>query len=134
MIDVDEVYRVPASMGQKSSSSRTATTIDSSNLAADIRNVSLGEEDNEKENDPSGANRRRPVRTTTRDQENNVEEEEEEINLYKSGKYNLFQRHANQLLIRGDNVVFVTLSDWTQTQYLFKKINQNSVRRSFSLI
>jgi hypothetical protein len=35
----------------------------------------------------------------------------EELNLYKSGRFNLFERHMNQLLIRGDNVVMVTLAD-----------------------
>lgn len=35
----------------------------------------------------------------------------EEFNLYKSGRFNLFERHMNQLLIRGDNVVMVTLAD-----------------------
>lgn len=36
---------------------------------------------------------------------------ENKINLYKSGRFNLFERHVNQLFIRGDNIVTVSLAD-----------------------
>lgn len=36
---------------------------------------------------------------------------EKKLNLYKSGRFNLFERHVNQLFIRGDNIVTVTLAD-----------------------
>lgn len=34
-----------------------------------------------------------------------------DLNLFKSGRFNVFERHVNQLLIRGDNVVTVALAD-----------------------
>lgn len=36
---------------------------------------------------------------------------EKKLNLYKNGRFNLLERHVNQLFIRGDNIVIVTLAD-----------------------
>lgn len=34
-----------------------------------------------------------------------------QLNLFKSGRFNMFERHVNQLLIRGDNVVTIAFAD-----------------------
>ncbi len=84
MIDVDEIYRVPKS---------DSNTNIINSLTEVLGKVSLGTNTNQTRRDePRG-------------------DIEVNLNLYKSGNFNLFQRHVNQMLIRGDNVVFVVLAD-----------------------
>ena len=33
------------------------------------------------------------------------------LNLYKSGRFNMYERHVNQMFIRGDNVVTIAFAD-----------------------
>ena len=89
MIDVDEVYRVPLNKLNQTSNKIINT------LTSNLENVSL--EKNEKSQKKSADHLNEEVAVN--------------LNLYKSGRYNLFQRHVNQMLIRGDNVVFVVLAD-----------------------
>lgn len=82
MIDVDEVYRVP--------NGEPCQAVNA--LTQDLIKLSV---------------------ETANKQENNESDDIDlaKLNLYKSGKFNLFERHANQLFIRGDNIVTVVLAD-----------------------
>ncbi len=93
MIDVDEIYRVP------SSNSKSASSNIINSLTKGLGDVSLLE-----------SSQNRATQAASGGREVN-EDLELNLNLYKSGKFNLFQRHVNQMLIRGDNVVFVILAD-----------------------
>lgn len=82
MIDVDEVYRIPINKLES----------DLETLPANLQATSL--EDSKKQKI-----------------QNEIEEIESKLNLYKSGRFNLFERHVNQLFIRGDNIVTVVLAE-----------------------
>jgi hypothetical protein len=100
MIDVDEIYRVPLTKINQTS----AKVINS--LSANIENVKLSENNDSSPNETVSS--RKLELEMNRLDEKNVGLN---LNLYKSGKFNLFQRHANQILIRGDNVVFIVLAE-----------------------
>lgn len=90
MIDVDEIYRVPNKSGS----------------VAGCRIVnSLAVEFDDKASIDSGNQPRARDRQTPR----GGETPHTSLNLYKTSKYNIYQRHMNQLLVRGDNIVFVVL-------------------------
>ena len=87
MIDVDEIYRVPTKkQGQTSNIINT--------LTEELGQVSIKAKEN---GDNESAELNKEIETN--------------LNLYKSGKFNIYQRHVNQILLRGDNVVFVVLAD-----------------------
>ena len=83
MIDVDEVYKVPLNTSNQTETQQ-ADNEKKEDLAAKIDEMNLGNESL-----------------------NFVEN----LNLYKSGRFNLYERHVNQMLIRGDNVVTITFAD-----------------------
>ncbi|CAF1089367.1 unnamed protein product [Brachionus calyciflorus] len=83
MIDVDEVYRIPIN--------KIETDLDK--LPKELEKANLEDSEHIKK-----------INT-------DFQEIESKLNLYKSGRFNLFERHVNQLFIRGDNIVTVTLAD-----------------------
>ena len=88
MIDVDEIYRVPNKSG--------------SVAGCRIVNTLAVEFDNKASIDSGNQQRSRDRQTASETSHTN-------LNLYKTSKYNIYQRHMNQLLVRGDNIVFVVL-------------------------
>lgn len=105
MIDVDEVYKVP--LHKYKQPSEFIEHKDDLNLSTELDSVKIVKTDEKDETIE-------PKKTASA----KIDEEESllssfatNINLYKSGKYNLFERHVNQLFIRGDNVVLVVLAD-----------------------
>lgn len=82
MIDVDEVYRIPINKLED----------DLEKLQKDLKETNLEDSGKQKV-------------------QNDFEQIESKLNLYKSGRYNLFERHVNQLFIRGDNIVTVILAE-----------------------
>lgn len=82
MVDVDEVYKVPSSQ-LKENDEPDKTPLDESVAQK-----------------PSSHRRQLDLCDLFSD-----------LNLFKSGRFNVFERHVNQLVIRGDNVVTVALAD-----------------------
>jgi len=93
MIDVDEVYKVPLSSLNKACDSLEAKTTKFENDA--------GKKDLTMKIDE----------LKLVDSDKSHESFVENLNLYKSGRFNLFERHVNQMLIRGDNVVTIAFAD-----------------------
>jgi hypothetical protein len=92
MIDVDEVYKLPQSI------------LKPDDLAKDLEvKASL--------NDDNDAAEKNSAQTTTPAISESLESILSQLNLYKSGRFNQFERHVNQLFIRGDNIVTVALTD-----------------------
>ena len=103
MIDVDEVYKVP--LHKYKQPNEFIEHKDDLNLSTELDSVKTDETIDETIEPKKAASAK-------------IDEDESllssfatNINLYKSGKYNLFERHVNQLFIRGDNVVLVVLAD-----------------------
>lgn len=107
MIDVDEIYKVPNHKTQKDA-------VGEDELAKEMKNTNLNEEkdtneaDNKRQLSSSAKNAIIPKKDAL---DVNVESILNELNLYKSGRFNVFERHVNQMFIRGDNVVMITLTD-----------------------
>jgi hypothetical protein len=90
MIDVDEVYKMPNSRLKSEESKKPSNLKD-----AEKKNESAADEVETKVDPESVA----------------LADALSHLNLYKSSRFNMFERHVNQLLIRGDNVVTITLAD-----------------------
>ena len=87
MIDVDEIYRIPFGKKQQQQQPQQQQQQQEGNITKEMANVSITDDNNN--NDADG-----------------------EFNLYKCGRsFQLAERHSNQLFIRGDNVVTITLAD-----------------------
>ena len=85
MVDVDEVYKVPSSQLKQNNNNEPNKT-------------PLLEESTAQK--PASSHKQLDLCTLFSD-----------LNLFKSGRFNVFERHVNQLVIRGDNVVTVALAD-----------------------
>lgn len=88
MVDVDEVYKIP--------SSKLSREVDTHAEEADV-------------DDEKCLSEKKPAATQLPG--GNLARQFSDLNLYKSGRFNVFERHVNQLFIRGDNVVTVALAD-----------------------
>ena len=105
MIDVDEVYKVP--LHKYKQPSEFIEHKDDLNLSSELDSVKIVKTD---ENDETVEPKKGASAKIDEDR-SQLSSFATNINLYKSGKYNLFERHVNQLFIRGDNVVLVVLAD-----------------------
>lgn len=83
MSDVDEVYKIPQS-----------------------RLKDCEEEEKKEQVEESSSNKPVAQKSTT-----DLCKLFSQLNLYKSGRFNIFERHVNQMLIRGDNVVTIAFAD-----------------------
>jgi hypothetical protein len=86
MIDVDEVYKVPK---KKSKSSMNIIN----KVEEPIENGNQNDSKNKKID------------------QNKILETLSSLNLYTTNDFETYQRHCNQLIIRGDNIVTVVLAD-----------------------
>jgi len=95
MIDVDEVYKVPLN------SSKT--------LCGDDNNTESKMMESDAKKDLA-----KTVDDLTLDDDGEDEAHKnfvKNLNLYKSGRFNMYERHVNQMFIRGDNVVTIAFAD-----------------------
>ena len=106
MIDVDEVYKVP--LHKYKQPSEFIEQKDDLNLSTELDNVKIVKTD---ETIDETIEPKKAASAKIDEDESLLSSFATNINLYKSGKYNLFERHVNQLFIRGDNVVLVVLAD-----------------------
>ena len=92
MIDVDEVYKVPLNSLNQFTQETKSVEVDTNAVEPkkDLKNAAAN------------------LHTNSDASESNFTKN---LNLYKSGRFNLFERHVNQIFIRGDNVVTVVLAD-----------------------
>ena len=88
MIDVDEVYKVPT---KKSKSSM--------NIINKLEETSSNQTDETTSKKNTDQNDEKIIETLS------------SLNLYSTNDFETYQRHCNQILIRGDNVVIVVLAD-----------------------
>jgi small nuclear ribonucleoprotein (snRNP)-like protein len=96
MIDVDEVYKVPLNSSK----------------------ISCGDDNTESKMMESGRGSDAKVDLTKTIDDLTLNDEDESqknfvknLNLYKSGRFNMYERHVNQMFIRGDNVVTIAFAD-----------------------
>ena len=95
MLDVDEVYKVPAnSLNQHSIENQVKS-----------HNTEVEKNESKKED------LTKPMVKLSIREDEALKNFTENLNLYKSGRFNIFERHVNQMFIRGDNVVTVTFAD-----------------------
>ena len=96
MIDVDEVYKVPLKALTESSTDKTKDEPNPEEMAKKMTKTDL-----------ESATANLDINSDSASSAHFVKN----LNLYKSGRFNLFERHVNQMFIRGDNIVTIVLAD-----------------------